>query len=81
MPDDSPARTRPVAFAVFLVIAGALGLLAAFELSIEKILTLSNPDYVPNCNVGVLVSAWEMVRQALSELSPSFASSPFSAST
>ena len=55
MPDDSPARTRPVAFAVFLVIAGALGLLAAFELSIEKILTLSNPDYVPNCNVGVLV--------------------------
>ena len=55
MPDDSPARTRPVAFAVFLVSAGALGLLAAFELSIEKILTLSNPDYVPNCNVGVLV--------------------------
>jgi uncharacterized membrane protein len=55
MPDDSPARTRPVAFASFLVIAGALGLLAAFELSIEKVLTLSNPDYVPNCNVGVLV--------------------------
>jgi uncharacterized membrane protein len=55
MPDDSPARTRPVAFASFLIIAGALGLLAAFELSIEKVLTLSNPDYVPNCNVGVLV--------------------------
>jgi len=55
MPDDSPAPTRPVAFASFLVIAGALGLLAAFELSIEKVLTLSNPDYVPNCNVGVLV--------------------------
>jgi uncharacterized membrane protein len=55
MPDDSPARTRPVAIASFLVIAGALGLLAAFELSIEKVLTLSNPDYVPNCNVGVLV--------------------------
>ncbi len=55
MPDDSPTRTRPVAFAIFLIVAGALGLLAAFELSIEKILTLSNPDYVPNCNVGVLV--------------------------
>ena len=55
MPDDSPTRIRPVALAIFLVIAGALGLLAAFELSIEKVLTLSNPDYVPACNVGVLV--------------------------
>jgi len=55
MPEEPPTRTRPVAFAIFLIIAGALGLLAAFELSIEKILTLSNPDYVPNCNVGVLV--------------------------
>lgn len=40
---------------MFLVVAGALGLLAAFELTLEKILTLSNPDYVPACNVGVLV--------------------------
>lgn len=52
---DSPRPARPVAFAVFLVIAGALGLFAAFELTLEKILTLSDPDYVPACNVGVLV--------------------------
>ncbi|GGI47035.1 putative membrane protein [Agromyces flavus] len=52
---DSPSTARPLAFAVFLVIAGALGLLAAFELSIEKILTLSDPSYEPGCNVGVLV--------------------------
>ncbi|MCK8610564.1 vitamin K epoxide reductase family protein [Agromyces sp. C10] len=52
---DSPRPARPVALAVFLVVAGALGLLAAFELTLEKILTLSNPDYVPACNVGVLV--------------------------
>jgi uncharacterized membrane protein len=52
---DSPRPARPVALAVFLVIAGALGLLAAFELTMEKILTLSNPEYVPACNVGVLV--------------------------
>ncbi|MBM7504830.1 vitamin K epoxide reductase family protein [Agromyces aurantiacus] len=52
---DTPRPARPVAFAVFLVIAGALGLLAAFELSVEKILTLSDPSYVPGCNVGVLV--------------------------
>lgn len=52
---DSPRTARPIAFAVFLVVAGALGLLAAFELSIEKILTLSDPGYQPGCNVGVLV--------------------------
>lgn len=52
---DSPRAARPIAFAVFLVIAGGLGLLAAFELSIEKILTLTDPGYQPGCNVGVLV--------------------------
>lgn len=52
---DSPRPARPVALAVFLVIAGALGLLAAFELTLEKLLTLGDPDYVPACNVGVLV--------------------------
>ena len=52
---DSPPRSRPVALAVFLIIAGALGLLAAFELSVEKVLVLADPEHVPNCNVGVLV--------------------------
>ena len=52
---ESPRAARPIPFAVFLVIAGALGLLAAFELSMEKILTLSDPGYEPGCNVGVLV--------------------------
>ncbi len=52
---DSPRTRQPIAFALFLVIAGGLGLLAAFELSIEKILTLTDPGYVPGCNVGVLV--------------------------
>ncbi|GAA1774761.1 vitamin K epoxide reductase family protein [Agromyces lapidis] len=52
---DSPRGSRPVASAIFLIIAGALGLLAAFELSVEKVLTLMDPAHVPNCNVGVLV--------------------------
>ena len=52
---DSPPRSRPVALAVFLIISGALGLLAAFELSVEKVLVLADPEHVPNCNVGVLV--------------------------
>ncbi|WP_139417088.1 vitamin K epoxide reductase family protein [Agromyces laixinhei] len=62
---DSPRRSRPVGLAVFLLIAGALGLLAAFELSMEKVLLLSDPAHIPSCNVGVLVgcstnlSSWQ----------------------
>ncbi|WP_350349861.1 vitamin K epoxide reductase family protein [Agromyces sp. G08B096] len=52
---DSPAPAGSRALGVFLLIAGALGLLAAFELSVEKVLTLADPSHVPNCNVGVLV--------------------------
>ena len=55
MPDTS-ARTRPVAFAVFLIVAGALGLLAAWDLSVEKVLVLADADHVPSCDIGVLVS-------------------------
>ncbi|MEV1129560.1 vitamin K epoxide reductase family protein [Agromyces sp. NPDC049794] len=53
---DSPSRSRHTGLAVFLVIAGALGLLAAFELSLEKVLVLADPGHVPSCNVGILVS-------------------------
>lgn len=53
---DSPTRSRPTGLAIFLIVAGALGLLAAFELSLEKILVLADPGHVPSCNVGVLVS-------------------------
>lgn len=52
---DSSRRARPVALAVFLVIAGSLGLLAAFALSVEKVLSLADAGHVPSCNVGVLV--------------------------
>lgn len=54
MPEQSKG-TRHRVFAIVLIIAGALGLLAAFELTLEKFLTLADPSYVPSCNVGVLV--------------------------
>ncbi|MFT4232363.1 MAG: vitamin K epoxide reductase family protein [Leucobacter sp.] len=50
------ATARPVAFAVFTVIAGAIGWFASFELLTEYIHRLKDPDYVPSCNVSVLVS-------------------------
>ncbi|UOQ61046.1 vitamin K epoxide reductase family protein [Leucobacter rhizosphaerae] len=50
------AQSRPVAFAVFSIIAGAIGWFASFELITEYIKTLNNPDYIPNCAVSVLVT-------------------------
>lgn len=47
---------RPVGFAVFSIVLGAVGWFAAFELLTEYIKTLQNPDYVPNCTVSVLVT-------------------------
>ncbi|UOE45149.1 vitamin K epoxide reductase family protein [Agromyces larvae] len=52
---DAPAPTRRLGLGIALLILGALGLLAAFELSVEKVLTLTDPSHVPSCNVGVLV--------------------------
>lgn len=53
---DSPSRSRSTGLAVFLLVAGAIGLLAAFELSMEKVLVLADPEHQPNCNIGILVS-------------------------
>jgi uncharacterized membrane protein len=52
---DVPARPRPIGLAISLIVLGALGLLAAWDLSLEKVLTLQDPSHVPSCNVGVLV--------------------------
>lgn len=52
---ETAPRSGARAVGVFLLIAGVLGLLAAFELTLEKFLTLADPDHIPSCNVGVLV--------------------------
>jgi uncharacterized membrane protein len=49
------ASHRPIALAVFLIIAGALGWWASFSLTIDKILVLQNPDADLDCNFSVLV--------------------------
>ncbi|UOQ58400.1 vitamin K epoxide reductase family protein [Leucobacter allii] len=56
MTTEARAARRPVAFAVFSIVAGAIGWFAAFELLTEYIKTLQNPDYIPNCSVSVLVT-------------------------
>lgn len=44
------------ASALWVLIAGAVGLLAALTLTIEKIEILIDPDYVPSCSINPVLS-------------------------
>lgn len=48
------AISKPLA--TLLIVCGAIGLFAAFELATEYMKTLKDPTYVPNCAVNVLVT-------------------------
>lgn len=51
--------------AIFLIVVGALGWWAAFQLTIDKFLVLENPDAALNCNFSLIVqcgknlSSWQ----------------------
>jgi uncharacterized membrane protein len=51
----SEQRTRPVVYAVWLIIASVFGWWAAFQLTVEKFALLENPDTTLNCDVSVFV--------------------------
>lgn len=51
----SEQRTRPVIYAVWLIIASVVGWFAAFQLTIEKFVLAANPDAVLSCNVSVMI--------------------------
>lgn len=60
-PADPPAAERaavvvPRSSALWVLIAGVLGLAAALTLTIEKIEILINPDYVPSCSINPVLS-------------------------
>ncbi len=61
---SSPAVPRPSA--LWIVIAGAVGLAASFTLTVEKIELLINPKYVPSCNFNPVLSCGSIMvtRQA-----------------
>jgi uncharacterized membrane protein len=46
---------RPVALAILLIVGGALGLLAAFQLTLDKFAVLQNPSAQLGCNFSLLV--------------------------
>ena len=56
MSTETTTVRRPHGFAIFSIIAGAVGWFAAFELLTEYLKTLQDPNYVPNCAVSVLVT-------------------------
>ncbi|TAJ46723.1 MAG: vitamin K epoxide reductase family protein [Herbiconiux sp.] len=56
VPADTAEYRRPIGLAVFLVVAGLVGWYSSFDLTLEKIQTLINPDYVPTCNISPLVT-------------------------
>jgi uncharacterized membrane protein len=52
-----PAGVRVrTASAVWVLIAGVVGLAASFTLTVEKIEILVNPDYVPSCSINPVLS-------------------------
>jgi uncharacterized membrane protein len=58
-PDTGEARhgvAVRTASAVYVLIAGAIGLAAALTLTVEKIEILINPDYVPSCSINPVLS-------------------------
>ena len=54
--DHQPGVAVRTASAVWVLIAGVLGLASALALTIEKIEILINPDYVPSCSINPVLS-------------------------
>jgi uncharacterized membrane protein len=53
---DSPTETRqPTGLAIFLIVAGVIGWLAAFALTIDKFTVLEHPAAQLTCNINPLV--------------------------
>jgi uncharacterized membrane protein len=55
MTAEATAR-RPTALAILLIVGGFLGLVGAFELTVDKIALLQDPSFVPSCNINPLVT-------------------------
>lgn len=54
--ERTPSPTVRPASAAWVLIAGAIGLIAAVTLTIEKIKLLQNPAYVPSCSINPVLS-------------------------
>lgn len=57
---DTPARGLGWA----LLIAGGIGLVAAFVLAVEKYLLLADPSYVPSCSLNAVLSCTSVMESS-----------------
>lgn len=57
-------RTTPVGLALFLVLAGLVGLVAALALTIEKLNALASPGAAAGCDFSVLVQCTKNLESA-----------------
>ena len=57
---DSRSVAAPSAW--WVLIAGAVGLVASMTLTVEKIGILLNPSYVPSCNIDPILSCGSVMR-------------------
>ena len=56
------APTLSVALRWLYLVAGGIGLLAAFTLLVEKILLLKDPSYVPSCSINPILSCGSIMK-------------------
>ncbi|WP_436763494.1 vitamin K epoxide reductase family protein [Streptosporangium sp. V21-05] len=68
MSERWPEEPFPRLLSWLLVIGGAVGLLAAFVLTVEKIALLKDPDYVPSCSVNPVLSCGSIMTTPQAEL-------------
>jgi uncharacterized membrane protein len=52
---EERVRDRPIGLAIFLILMGAIGWFAAFQLTVEKFALLENPGSALACDVSKLV--------------------------
>jgi len=55
-PEGGPAARVTTARAIWVLIAGVVGLVAALTLTVEKIELLIDPAYVPSCSINPVLS-------------------------
>jgi len=44
-----------------LIVGGVIGIFASIELIVQKIAVLSNPDFVPNCDINPILSCGSVI--------------------
>ena len=54
-------RRLELVTAGLMVVGGALGLLAAFQLTLEKVRVLADPSYVPACDLNPVLSCGSVI--------------------